>query len=138
MFEQQQQERLLRAAEAEAQGQPLAAWRLKRLASKSEHEARALHHSGWTQWHRPRAPKADGTRKVVWQTKSRECFQFYGLVYWGILARMQQTLERARTAAFDAGSSVTPQTGMRTREMRAWRSLGKAMTDLLNLVRPSE
>ena len=41
MFEQQQQERLLRAAEAEAQGQPLAALRLERLASESEHEARA-------------------------------------------------------------------------------------------------
>ena len=61
-------------------------------------------------------------------------FQIDGLVYWGILARMQQTLERARTAAFDAGSSVTPQTGMRTREMRAWRSLGKAMTDLRSSV----
>jgi hypothetical protein len=47
-----------------------------------------------------RAPKAYGTRKVVWQANTRDSFiQLYGLVYWGILARMQQTLERARSGS---------------------------------------
>ena len=129
-FQQQQDDRLLQAAEAETQGQPLAAQRLRFSANKCGQEAQALHRAGWTQWFRPRAPKADGTRKVVWQTKSRESFfQIYGLVYWGILARMQQTLERARITAREQGSTVTKNTGMRTREMCAWRSLGKAMTD---------
>ena len=75
--------------------------------------------------------KADGTRKVVWQTKARDSFfQMYRFVYWELLARMQQTLERARAAAQAQGSSVTPKTGLQTREMQAWRVLGRAMTDI--------
>ena len=71
----------------------------------------------------------------MWQTSTREnFFQIYGLVYWGLLARMQQTLERARDAAEKQGSQITRHTGMQTREMRAWRSLGKAMTDIRGLV----
>ena len=102
--------------------QPLAAERLAKRAEKCGAEAVALHRVGWTKWSRPRAPKADGTRKVAWQTQARESFfQLYGLVYWGLLARMQQTLERVRAAAQAQGSRVTPKTGLQTREMRDWR-----------------
>ena len=40
-------------ADAEAQNQPLAAGRL------------AVRRVGWTKWSPPRAPQAEGTRKVV-------------------------------------------------------------------------
>jgi hypothetical protein len=42
---------------------------------------------------------------------------------------MQQTLERA--AAQSQGSRVAPKTGLQTCEMRAWRGLGRAMTDII-------
>ena len=81
------QEALTRSvADAEAQNQPLAAERLAKRAQKCGAEAAALHRVGWTKWSRPRAPKADGTRKVVWQTKARySFFPLYGLVYLGAL-----------------------------------------------------
>ena len=108
MFDAQQEALMQSVADAEAQNQPLAAERLAKRAQKCGAEAVALHRAGWTKWSRPRAPKADGTRKVVWQTKARDSFfQLYGLVYWGLLARMQQTLERARAAAQSQGSRVT-------------------------------
>ena len=114
-----QQEALMQSvADAEAQHQPLAAERLAKRAQKCGAEAVALHRVGWTKWSRPRAPKADGTRKAVWQTKTRDSFlKMYGLVYWGLWARMEHTLERARAAAQAQGSRVTRKTGLQTREM---------------------
>ena len=92
MFDAQQEALTQSVADAEAQNQPLAAERLAKRAQKCGAEAVALRRVGWTKWSRPRAPKADGTRKVVWQTKTRDSFfQLYGLVYWGLLARTQQT-----------------------------------------------
>ena len=132
IFDERHDRAVALAADAEAANQPLAAQRIRQRASKHKQEAKALHQAGWTQWQRPRAPKADGTRKVVWQAKARtQFFKIYCLVYWGILARMQQSLERARLAASGA---ATAQTGMQTREMKAWRSLGKAMTNIRVLV----
>ena len=73
-------------ADANAKNQTLAAERLAKRAQKCGAEAVALHRVGWTKWSRPRAPKADGTRKVVWQTKARDrFFQLYGFVDWGAL-----------------------------------------------------
>ena len=72
------------AADAEAKGQPLAAERLAKRAQKSSSEATALRMAGWTQWFRPRAPKADGTRKVVWQSKTREFFSKFTVWYTGV------------------------------------------------------
>ena len=126
MFDAQQEALTHSVADAEAKSQPLAAERLAKRAQKWGAEAVVVRRVGWTRRSRPRAPKADGTRKVVWQRKARDCFfQLYGLVYWGLLARMQQTLERARAAAQSQGSRVT----QKTREMRAWRGLGRAMTE---------
>ena len=132
IFDERHDRALELAADAEGKGQPLAAVRFRQRASKHKQEAGALHQAGWTKWQRPRAPKADGTRKVVWQGRARsQFFQIYGLVYWGVLARMQQSLERARASA---SGEITARTGMQTREMKAWRSLGKAMTNIRVLV----
>ena len=47
---------------------------------------------------------------------------------------MHQSLENAREACTKQGQVVTAKTGMRTKEMRAWRSLGRAMLDIHMLV----
>jgi Xaa-Pro aminopeptidase len=74
-------------ADASAKHQPSATERFAKHAQKCGAEAVALRRVGWTKWSRPRAPKADGTRKVVWQTQTRDhFFQLYGLVSWGLLA----------------------------------------------------
>jgi hypothetical protein len=122
------------AAKAEANVQPLAAARLHNTASKVSAEAQAIVHAGWTSWHRPLAPKADGTRKVVYQTRARgNFFKIYGLVFWGLQARMQQSLENARLTREKTGP-VSEMTGLNTKEMKSWRSLGRAMTDIPVLV----
>ena len=61
-------------------------------------------------------------------------FKIYGLNFWGIQARMHQSLENVREACTKQGRDVTAKTGMRTKEMRAWRSLGRAMLDIHMLV----
>ena len=92
-------------------------------------------HAGWTSWQRPLAPKADGTRKVVYQTRARSIFfKIYGIVFWGLQARMQQSLENARLAPEKTGKPVSSRTGLCTKEMKSWRSLGRAMTDIPVLV----
>ena len=47
---------------------------------------------------------------------------------------MHQSLENVREACTKQGRDVTATTGMRTKEMRAWRSLGRAMLDIHMLV----
>ena len=135
LYDQQSHRLQGQAADADVQGQPLAAQRLRQKSEKATQEARALHKQGWTRWQRPRAPKADGTRKVVWQSKTRESF-FNGFapVYWALLTRMQQTLERARLEAVKGGAVCPRSAGMKTAEMRAWKALGRAMTDIHVLV----
>jgi hypothetical protein len=123
------------ATDFEVQGKPLAADRCRQRAAKERAEASALRRTGWTKWRRPAAPSADGTRKVVWQTRSRESFfQLYGLIFWGIKTRMQQTVDNAREACASRGQQWTGETGLRTKEMKAWRSLGRAVTDVRVLV----
>ena len=43
---------------------------------------------------------------------------------------MQQSLESARAARVAQGKEVTSRIGLKTKEMRAWRSLGRAMLDI--------
>ena len=58
----------------------------------------------------------------------------YGLVYWGLQARMVQTLENIHQQHIKNGKQVTAKTGLLTKEMRAWRSLGRTMQDIRLLV----
>jgi len=129
-YDRQASEHSLAAVEAEVQGKPLAAKRFRQKALFARREATALRQVRWTSWQKPRAPSADGTRKVVWQARSREMFfEIFGLVFWGIKARMQQTLE-----ASQRGQLATSTAGSQTKEMRSWRSLGRALTDCRILV----
>ena len=52
---------------------------------------------------------------------------------------MQQSLESARVARETKGEQITVKTGMNTKEMKAWRSLGRAMLGtrvlIFNIVR---
>ena len=47
---------------------------------------------------------------------------------------MQQSLESARVARATLGLEITPKTGLNTKEMKSWRSLGRAMLDIRVLV----
>ena len=70
-------------ARLEANGQLIAAERARTNASRADAEAMALRKSGWAKAFTPKAPKVDGTRKVVWQTRSRELFfKIFGLCLW--------------------------------------------------------
>ena len=134
-FESQAKVYCNQVASLEAKGQVLAAERARRNAAKADAEAIALRRSGWTKASMPQAPKADGTRKVVWMTKSREqLFKQFGVTYWAIQARMAQCLETSRKACEKQGRPVTADTGWRTQEMKSWRSLGRAMCDIRILV----
>ena len=122
-------------ARLEANCQLIAAERARANAARADAEASALRRSGWTKAYTPTAPKMDGTRKVVWQTRSRELFlKMFGLIFWGIQARMIQTLENCRQALLKQGQTISINTGLRTQEMRSWRSLGRAMLDVRILV----
>ena len=61
-------------------------------------------------------------------------FDNFGLTYWGLQARMQQSLESARVARETKGKQITAKTGVNTKEMKAWRSLGRAMLDIRVLI----
>ena len=113
------------ALKAEIDGQPLAAKRMRHRASKLRAEGEAIKHSGWHRWKAPLAPRADGTRKVAYQSIARStCFEIIGLIYWGLQARMPQSLETARLPVERQGKQVTNTLGLRTKDMRARRSLG--------------
>ena len=113
----------------------MAAKRLRQRASKLRAEGEAIKHSGWHRWKAPLAPRADGTRKVAYQSKARSTFfEIIGLIYWGLQARMQQSLETARLPVERQGKQVTNALSLRTKDMRAWRSLGRAVTDVKILV----
>ena len=79
-------------AKAEANDQPLAAERMRQAASKAAGEAAAIRRARWDTWQKPLAPKADGTRKAVYQNRVRALFfDIYGIVFWGLQGRMQQS-----------------------------------------------
>ena len=56
------------AAKADTEGWDGTAQGLRQASDKTKTFRRA----GWTTFRRPRAPKADGTRKVVWQSGARQ------------------------------------------------------------------
>ena len=103
MFDAQQEALTHSAADAEAQNQPLVAERLAKRAQKCGAEAVALHRVGWTKWSRPRAPKAHGTRKVVWQTKNTR--RFLPVVRIGVLGALGTNAADIRESA-RSGSST--------------------------------
>ena len=122
-------------AHAEANDQPLVAARMRQDATTKGSEAAAIAHAGWNKRRKPLAPRADGTRKAVYQNKARATFfDNFGLTYWGLQARMQQSLESARVARRTQGKEATAKTGVNTKEMKAWRSLGRAMLAIRVLV----
>ena len=124
-----------RIAEYEACGQPLAASRCRVNHARKMAEAQAFHKMGWTKHRRPAAPKADGTRKVVYQSAARaNFFKIYGLIFWGLRIRMHQSIEESRLAVIKQGKEPTPRTGLNTKQMKAWRSLGSSITDIRMLV----
>ena len=57
-------------------------------------------------------------------------FDTLGLAFWGLHARVQQSLEGARVARATLGLEITPKIGLNTKEMKSWRSLGRAMLDI--------
>ena len=130
-FETKEQQCLEVAASAEANSQPLASSRMRQQAAKQRAEAQAIMRAGWNKWRKPLAPKADGTRKAVYQNKVRASFSTtFGITYWGLLARMEQSLEIARVAWQAQGAKITARTGLNTKAMKAWRSLGRALLDI--------
>ena len=123
------------ATKAETEGRDATAKRCLFLAAEKRAEAHAIRRAGWDHWRRPLAPQEDGTRKVVWQSAARaRIYQQYGLIYWGLRVRMYEARENACLAAIAKGSTPTARTGMNTKNMRAWRALGRTLVDINLLV----
>ena len=113
-FRKQETRCLEAVARNEANGRPLAAARMRQQAAKTGAEAAAISRAGWNKWRKPLAPRADGTRKAVYQNKARAtCVDNFGLTYWGLQARMQQSLESARVARVAPGKELTATTGLK-------------------------
>jgi len=124
-----------RAAKADLESRPVAAQRLRHKATQAQAEADTMVRCGWTQWKPPLAPSADGTRKVVWQSACRErLYDIYALVFWGIKARMLEAKEAASSAMRAEGKTPSEDTGLRTKRMEAWRSMGRMLLDIQMLV----
>ena len=80
-LEEEAQSKLALAAEREAAGNSIAAARYRKAYHKTHAHALAFERAGWTTFRRPLAPKADGTRKVVWQTSARQrLFDIFPLI----------------------------------------------------------
>ena len=73
-FRKQETRCLEAVARNEANGRPLAAARMRQEAAKKGAEAAAISRAGWNKWRKPLAPRADGTRKAVYQNKARATF----------------------------------------------------------------
>ena len=113
----------------------MAAIKMRRKARKAQAEARAMTRCGWTTWKPPLAPLADGTRKVVWQSASRErIYDIFALVFWGIKARMLEAREAACSAVRAKGKTPGANCGLRTKRTAAWRSMGRMLLDIGILV----
>ena len=126
---------VLEAAQADAQGDASRRDRFLSAASRKQAEAKAMERAGWTTWKRPLAPRADSTRKVVWQSGARSrIYGIYGLVYWGILTRMEEARQQAIVSTRAQGREATRMTGMRTTKMKEWRALGRLLLDIRLLV----
>ena len=73
-FRKQETRCLEAVARNEANGRLLAAARMRKEAAKKGAEAAAISRAGWNKWRKPLAPRADGTRKAVYQNKTRATF----------------------------------------------------------------
>ena len=105
------------AVEMDVQGKPQAASHKREQAKQARITARTLRRLGWTTWLEPRAPSADGRRKVVWQSRSREIFfNIFALIAFGVQARMFEVQQIARLAAEADGRHCTKELGVRTKE----------------------
>ena len=109
----------LEAAQADAQGDTSRRDRLLSAVSRKRAEAKAMERAGWTIWRRPLAPRVDSTRKVVWQSGARSrIYDIYGLVYWGILTRMEEVRQQARHTAVASGREPMRSTDTQTKQMK--------------------
>ena len=105
-LEEEAQAKLTAATAAAMEGQEGAAARYTRAYHKRHAHAVAFKHAGWTTFRRPLAPKADGTRKVVWQTSARKrLFDIFALAHWGLKVRMMEALGTAREAVRKQGGT---------------------------------
>ena len=127
-----------RAAEAEAAGRLLAAQRHKVARARAASHAMAFRRAGWTEFRQPLAPRADGTRKVVWQSAARRrLFEIFALIYWGLKIRICEAKEAARIEAQRGGrrpASGGHDVGNNNKQVRAWRALGRTLCDIQLLV----
>lgn len=134
-LEEQAQDKLASAAKAEAEGRPDAAARYRKSYGKLHAHAWAFDRAGWTIFRRPLAPKADGTRKVVWQTSARQrLFESFPLIYWGVRVRMMEALGTAHETVRKRGKTPTEDAGKRTKQMKMWRAIGRTLCDIHMLV----
>ena len=123
------------ASGAEVEGKHMTSHRLLRASAKHAAHAASLRKAGWTDYRRPLAPKENGTRKVVWQSRARcRLFDIFALVYWGLRARMAEVAEQAKVTAERQGHRVTARLGERTAEMKFWRAMGRTLFDIKLLV----
>ena len=123
------------ASGADAEGEHMKSRRFMQASAKHAAHAASLRKAGWTDYRRPLAPKDNGTRKVVWQSQSRRrLFDIFALVYWGLRARMIETVEQAKFAAESKGNRVTARIGERTAQMKLWRAMGRTLFDIRLLV----
>ena len=96
---------------AETAHRPATVERYKLGMNKDLAHAAAFRRVGWTRDLAPLAPKADGTRKVAYQSVARQrFFEVFGIVYWAIKARIVETMDSARIAAIANGASGTNNT----------------------------
>ena len=131
-FRKQETRCLEAVARNEANGRPLAAARMRQEAAKKEPRlpplAERVGTNGGSRW----LLELMALEKLY---IARVAFvDTFGLTYWGLQARMQQSLESARVARVTQGKEITAKTGLNTKEMKAWRSLGRAMLDIRVLV----
>ena len=87
-----------RVARLKANCQLIAAERVGVNASQADAEAMALRRSGRTKAHTPAAPRADGTRKVVWQSLPGGVFFYIRVTLLGYSGSYDTDLGRCQTA----------------------------------------
>ena len=126
------------ATRSDVQGNPRKAKRLENESNAKLAHAACLRRAGWTTYRRPLAPKADGTRKVVWQSHSRRrLFDMFAIIFWGLQVRMVEVREAATVAAGRrplASHAVSDRLGERSAQMKIWRAIGRSLLDVHLLV----
>ena len=126
------------AGRCQHEGRCKQAERLNREAAREAAHAASLRRCGWTTYRRPLAPKVDGTRKVVWQSRARRrVFDIFAIIYWSLQVRMVGVREQARVDAErkrPASGGKSDRIGERTAQMRFWRAIGRSLFDMRMMV----